>query len=199
MGNIGKNAATPSGAGKNPPPVGNHYRELLTQTLIRQTVLYFLPLLLLAVFFHLQYRRIIRESDRAHLEVIAEHQANTLDLFLRERLVNLANVIDDPEFRLTEAGGGEFLEDTLGKLKQTSKAFNDLGTVNGKGDLTHYHGPVKFTDAVNYRQEPWFRQLISSDKQAVITDIYLGFRNEPHFTIAVKRELEDRATILRSA
>ena len=75
-----------------------HYRELFRHTLTRQILLYFMPLLLLALFFHVQYRRLLRDSARAHLAVIAEHQATTFDLFLRERLVNLANVIDDPLF-----------------------------------------------------------------------------------------------------
>ena len=73
----------------------SHYRELLRQTLGRQLVLYFLPLLALAAYFNLQYWRFTDDSRRSHLSVMAEQQANTLDLFLRERLVNLSNLIDD--------------------------------------------------------------------------------------------------------
>ena len=36
-----------------------HYRELFRHTLTRQILLYFMPLLLLAVFFHVQYRRLL--------------------------------------------------------------------------------------------------------------------------------------------
>ena len=78
---------------------GAHVRELFWNILGRLILLYFAPILLLAVFFHIQYRDLLRDSLRAHLEVIAEHQANTFDLFLRERLVNLGNIIDDPRFR----------------------------------------------------------------------------------------------------
>ena len=78
---------------------GGHSRELFWHTLGRLVLLYFVPLILLAIFFHLQYRNLLRDGQRAHLEVIAEHQANTFDLFLRERLVNLDNIIDDPLLR----------------------------------------------------------------------------------------------------
>ncbi|MEW6742087.1 MAG: hypothetical protein AB1486_04950 [Planctomycetota bacterium] len=81
----------------------SHYRELLWHTLTRLIVLYFLPLLLLAIFFNLQYRQLFEASRRAHLAVLAEQQANTFDLFLYERLVNLANPIDDPQFIARQA------------------------------------------------------------------------------------------------
>ncbi|MHC5036779.1 MAG: sensor histidine kinase [Planctomycetota bacterium] len=192
-------ADEPTSPAKGGPDPGwhSHYRELFRQTLSRQVVLYFLPLVLLAVFFHLEYGRIIRESDRAHLEIIAEHQANTLDLFLRERLVNLANVIDDPAFR--ESGGGSsYLRSALEKLRLTSQAFGDLATVGARGELIHSHGPDTIPGPVNYENESWFRKLIATEQKAVITDIYLGFRNRPHFTIAVKRSWEGKVLILRS-
>lgn len=161
-------------------------------------MLYFLPLLLLAVFFHLQYRQILIESERARLEVIAEHQAHTLDLFLRERLVNLANVIDDPLFHQSLSTDTP-LPTALAKLRHASSAFVDLGLVDGEGTLTHYHGPVDFPPSVSYQKESWFLDLLGSTRQAIITDIYLGFRNDPHFTIAVKRTTERGVLILRAA
>ncbi|MBI4878072.1 MAG: histidine kinase [Planctomycetes bacterium] len=161
-------------------------------------LLYFLPLLLLGIFFHIQYHRIAAESARAHLQVIAEHQAITLNLFLRERLVNLDNVIDDPAFR-DLSGRTSFLERALADLRLTSDAFVDLGVVGGDGLLLDYQGPVHFPGAVNYRDESWFKDLLGAGRKSVITDIYLGVRNNPHFTIAVKRERDGEVSVLRSA
>ncbi|MCJ7629630.1 MAG: hypothetical protein MUO50_14740, partial [Longimicrobiales bacterium] len=124
--------------GTTSEPAGNHRhdhsRELFWRTLARLVLLYVVPLLLLAVFFHVQYRNLVRNSHRAHLEVVAEHQANTFDLFLRERLVNLGNIIDDPRFR--SANLDRELPGLLRDLQLTSAAFIDLGVVNGEGDLT---------------------------------------------------------------
>src|SRR4030042_3481115 len=96
--------ATPGRAG---PGRGGPSRELFWHSLGRLALLYFVPLILLAIFFNLQYRNLLRDSRRVHLQVIAEQQANTFDLFLRERLVNLDNIIDDPRFG--EGGGKERL------------------------------------------------------------------------------------------
>ncbi|MFC1611027.1 ATP-binding protein [Myxococcota bacterium] len=173
-----------------------HYRELLRHTIARLVLLYFLPLLLLAIFFNLEYRRLDSRSRRAHLEVTAEYQASTLDLFLRERLINLANLINDPLF---QAGASpSHLRAALDSLQQTSEAFVDLGVIDGQGNLVSYHGPVSFPGAVSYRNEAWFRQLVASDTAWIITDIYLGFREKNHFTIAVKRHQNGTLQILRS-
>ncbi len=174
-----------------------HIRELFWTTLGRLTLLYFVPLLLLAVFFHTQYRHLLRDGVRAHLEVIAEHQATTFDLFLRERLVNLGNVIDDPRFATQEWEAA--LPGFLRRLQQTSDAFVDLGVVSDRGDLVSYVGPVEYPEGVNYRQEDWFEKLLAPNRSSVITEIYLGFRGRPHFTIAVRRGEGEALRILRAA
>ncbi len=174
-----------------------HSRELFWRTLARLVLLYVVPLILLATFFHLQYRNLVRNSLRARLEVVAEHQANTFDLFLRERLVNLGNIIDDPRFR--SASLDRELPGLLRDLQQTSDAFIDLGVVSHEGDLTLYAGPVSYSAPVNYRNETWFQELLLPDRTSVITEIYPGFRNQPHFTIAVRRGEGGDARVLRAA
>jgi len=186
--------SAPDGDG---PSRFDHSRELFWKTLGRLILLYFVPLLLLAAFFHVQYRRLVRDGLRGHLEVIAEHQANTFDLFLRERLVNLGNLIDDPRFRNLDLD--RQLPDLLRGLQLASPAFVDLGVVDGNGLLTHYAGPVAFSDSVDYGREDWFRKLMEPDRPSVITEIYLGFRGQPHFTIAVRRGEGRDLRILRSA
>jgi len=186
-----------TGSGPSEPPGLDHFRELFWKTLGRLILLYFVPLLLLAVFFHLQYRNLVRSNLRAHLEVIAEHQANTFDLFLRERLVNLRNLIDDPRFGSLDLD--RELPGLLRGLQLASPAFLDLGVVGGDGLLTHYDGPVAYSGSVDYRNESWFKELMTRGRSSVITEIYLGFRGQPHFTIAVRRGEGKGLRILRSA
>jgi two-component system NtrC family sensor kinase len=185
---------TPPQTSRPTRPVDGHVRELFWHTLGRLLLLYFVPLLLLAVFFQLQYRHVRRDSLRAHLEALAEHQARTFDLFLRERLVNLDNINRDPRF-----GSGAGLDDFLAELQRASDAFVDLGVVAGDGTLAAYAGPVRYAGPVDYADEPWFQELCASPAESVITEIYLGFRDKPHFTIAVRRGEGDDARILRAA
>lgn len=172
-------------------------RRLFWTTLCRLGLLYFLPLLLLGVFFYFEYGQLLRDSHRAHLEVVAEQQAATFDLFLRERLVNLDNVVDDAAF--DPQGGEDQLRRFLASMQQTSDAFVDLGVVSADGDLIAYVGPVQYPPGVNYADAGWFRELMDGRRRSVITEIYLGVRGRPHFTIAVRRGTGPDAVIVRSA
>lgn len=172
-----------------------HPRTLFWSTLRRLVLIYFVPVLLLAAFFQWQYRNLIRSSERAHLEVIAEQQATTFDLFLRERLVNLANILRDPSFART--GLEAELPGILETLQAASSAFVDLGLVNREGLMRHYSGPVQFDGVVDYSNEGWFQSLRDGDRASILTEIYRGVRDQPHFTIAVRDETGER--ILRAA
>lgn len=183
-----------------PAPVGEsgHAREVFRHTLTRLILLYFTPLLLLAVFFHFQYLRLLRDGARERLAAIAERQAATFDLFLRERLVNLANIIDDPAFASRALDVG-YLGDCLAALRRTNDAFTDLGVVSASGKLEAYVGPVAFPAAVTYRYEGWFHQLLTGNDRSIVSELYGGFRGRPHFTIAVKRQDGRAVRVLRSS
>jgi two-component system NtrC family sensor kinase len=172
------------------------YDHLLRSTLFRLLLMYFVPLLLLVGFFHFQHRHLIRETRIAHLQSIAEHQAYTLDLFLRERIVNLENIVDDPRLNVPPTSAD--LQDRLDDLRKTSDTFVDLGWFNAAGDLISYAGPYPDLETRNYGEEAWFLALRGSPDRLVITDVYLGFRETPHFTIAVHRILDGRYVALRA-
>ena len=166
--------------GRPPAPHG----ELLLPTLGRLLLLYFAPLLLLAVFFNVQYRRLAEESRQLHQKAVAEYLASTLDLFLDERRGNLVNLIDDPAF--PDQPDTAFLEERLTALRQVSPAFVDLGVFDAEGTLLAYAGPHPGLRSRSYAHEEWFTTLRDGPNRYVVTDIYPGFRDRPHFTIAVR-------------
>ena len=174
------------------------FKQLFRHTFWRLILVYFAPLLLLAVFFNLQHASVVEHAGREHLRVIAEHQANTMDLFLRERLVNLTNVLGDSVLSAPPPSG-EDLDDVLSRLQQASGAFVDVGLVDERGRLVAYAGPVDYPDVVSYESEAWFELLRREGRDWVMTDIYLGLRQEPHFTIAVKRRISGAWVVLRAA
>jgi len=174
-----------------------HYREFRRRNLIRLLSTYLAPLMLVIVFFLFQYRSIVRESHHLHLKAITESQANTLDLFLTERVVNLSNLIDDP--RLKRSPSSEDLDLYLEKLKRNSGAFVDIGYFDSSGLQTAYAGPYPSLERRNYGSEAWFVGLKDRKDNFIITDIYLGFRQQPHFTIAAGRLREGQYIVMRAA
>jgi len=169
----------------------------LAQALLRQALLFFVPLLLLAVFFHVQYGRLATESQRRHLTSVAEHQARMLELFIEERWINLAALAEQQGSPLLDPSPDR-LEAALASLERRSRAFVDLAVVGADGRLRAYAGPERWDDTVCYAGEEWLKRLLGGDADQVVTDIYLGRRGKPHFTLGVRRRVDGEARVLRS-
>ena len=173
-----------------------HYRDIKRKHLIRLFLTYLAPLILLAIYFLIQYGALDTESRRSHLRAIAENQANTLDLFLTERIVNLSNLVDDPRTRRPPTS--DVMQTYLERLTRSSAAFVDIGYFDSSGVQAAYFGPYTSLEKRNYSSESWYTSLKQADDDFIITDIYLGFRRKPHFTIAVSRIINDQFVVWRA-
>ncbi len=177
-------------------PDEKHFRELRRRNLVRLSFTYIGPLILLTIYFYFQYANIIAEGRSQHLKAIAENQANTLDLFISERLVNITNLIDDPKFEAppSRTAMAQYLE----RLRRISEAFVDIGYFDPEGIQVSYAGPHPSLERQNYSSEKWYIALKNNPENYVISDIYLGFRGKPHFTIAVSRLIDNQYVVLRA-
>jgi len=185
---------------KTAPPVrtspARHGREFLRRTVFRLFLTYLFPLIVLTVYFHIQWSKLVRESWCKHLQSLAEYQANTLDLFFRERVVNLSNLINDPKLEPPPTPG--VMQRYLDELKRNSDAFVDVGFFDSSGIQAAYAGPFKSLERQDYSHEKWFVSLQDEKDRYIITDIYLGFRQKPHFTIGVSRVIGGQYVVMRA-
>ena len=173
-----------------------YYRDLKRRQIARLFVSYIAPIILLSVFFYLNYDSLAKQSRSVHMSAVAENRANTLDLYLNERLVNLSNLIDDP--RLPSPPTSKEIAVLLNKLKTNSETFVDLGYFDSLGVQVAYAGPYPALEKRSYRSEKWYQNLRTDSTDYVITDIYLGFREIPHFTIGVSRTIDGKFVALRA-
>jgi len=172
------------------------HAENLNRTIIRLVLTYLAPFILLSLYFYFQSYRLIQDSRRTHMIQIAEHQSNIFDLFLRERVVNLKNIIQ--EINLDSPINSERIEEYLIELKKRSDTFVDLGFFDSTGVQIAYSGPYPALENRNYNSEPWYINLRQNSDSFIITDIYLGFREHPHFTIGVYRVIKGNYVVLRA-
>jgi two-component system NtrC family sensor kinase len=175
---------------------GHAYFDQLRRKLRWQLlIVYVTPLLLLTAYFHFEYNATMREGVYNHLKSVAEHQRNTVDLFLRERVANLKGAFR-PDW-LTDPPAAETLQKDLQVLQEESKSFVDLGFFRPDGTLVAYTGPHTYLVGKDYSQEAWFQQLTQQKREYFISDVYLGFRDKPHFIVAVRRSEAGRHWALR--
>ncbi|MFC1585252.1 ATP-binding protein [Fibrobacterota bacterium] len=173
-----------------------HYRVLYRKQIIWLTFAYLVPFVLFFTYFQIQYASLLKERTLTHLKSIAENQAKTLDLFLRERVGNLVNLIDGPYIKAPPSP--ENMRELLMGLKRDSETFIDIGFFSPEGLQSVYAGPEPSLEKKDYGGERWYRDLKSQEKRFIITDIYSGFRNKPHFTIGVKKQDGKGLSILRA-
>jgi len=173
-----------------------HYRDLYKKHLFRLLFTYLIPFVLFILYFQFQYSSMLAKSSSLHMKSIAENQAKTLDLFLRERVVNLMNLINDPKVLVSPSP--EMMQKDLQRLRRESPAFIDLGFFDFKGIQVEYAGPIPTLEKKNYSREKWYIDLKEQKERYIITDIYLGFRKKPHFTIGVKRVIGKKYIVMRA-
>lgn len=178
------------------PYTEEYYREWRRRQIARMSVTYVAPLVLLILYFQYRYAGIEMEGRRMQLAAVAEQQASALDLYLTERRLNLVDLMDRPGFSVPPAP--ETMEEYLAGLRQASDAFVDLGFFEAAGVQAAYAGPHASLMAKDYSGEDWYRRLAGGNARFVITDIYPGFRLQPHCTIAVGRFLGGELFILRA-
>jgi len=195
-------SSAPKPADGLPPAGGRHhghaYFEQLRRKLRWQLLLvYIVPLLILSAYFHFEYNATLRQGVGNHLKSVAENQRNTVDLFLKERVADLRGAFRRKGLTFPPAAG--LMNTALEELQRGSGTFVDLGMFDPAGTLVSYAGPYPSLTGKDYSGESWFRKLDDRKRDFFISDVYMGFRNKPHFIVAVRRAIEGRDWVLRAS
>lgn len=177
--------------------IREHFKHLQTRLIVGLLVGFLLPNLLLSVYFHFQFTHSLKKSALLNLETVVESQKNTVDLYLQERIVNLFNVMHSKDF--TPRPTQDEMDRYLFSLKRFNDGFVDVGLLDAGGRQISYAGPYPALLGVDYSGEAWYKDLIGGKKDYLITDIYLGLRKTPHFTIVVRQLFKEQSYVLKAS
>ncbi|MCX8037553.1 MAG: ATP-binding protein [Candidatus Sumerlaeia bacterium] len=172
-----------------------YFRRLRFQRKATLLLAVLAPLAVLSLYFHIQFTYTLKTSAKVHLAALAESQRNTIDQYLKERVANIMDLLED--FEDAKAATATMTV-CLQRLRRICDSFVDVGLLNAEGIQTSYAGPFPDLQGRDYSREAWFRSLVEGDSEYHISDIYLGFRNKPHFTVAAKRLKESRLLVARA-
>jgi two-component system NtrC family sensor kinase len=184
------------GSQNHHPDTKAYFRQLKWRFRIGLLIAFMVPLVALSVYFHFQFNVTLKQTAKLNLIAISESQKNTVDLFLQERVVNIFSLFHSKEFSLTPSR--RTMDSYLQNLRRVSDAFIDVGFLDDRGIQIGYAGPFPYLQNKEYINENWFLALVEQDRNHFISDIYLGFRNKPHFTIAVKQIIDGKLYLMRS-
>ncbi|GAB4346461.1 MAG: PAS domain-containing sensor histidine kinase [Candidatus Abyssubacteria bacterium] len=125
----------------------------------------------------------LRSQVETNLVRTADAHRSMIEGFLRERCFDLRYVAASNTFE--ELSREQRLAKVFEQLQQRSRAFFDLGLFDEKGTHVMYIGPYEL-QGKDYAQALWFQQARQSE--VFVSDLFMGYRNDPHFVIAVRQD-----------
>lgn len=133
------------------------------------------------------------KSTQASLERILTDHRKMIESFLLERKSDLELITRAYTFEDIMAEGA--IGTICHSLQKRSPAFVDLGLFDETGKHLKYSGSFALAGK-SYTQEPWFQNTML--RGFYISDIFLGYRNIPHFVVAVRRTENNQNWVLRA-
>ncbi len=153
----------------------------------------FIPFfLVLGVSFYYFTTALERNTTSSLKRIVTDHR-NMIESFLSERKADLEFLARTHTYE--EINSEQGIHFIFENLKKRSGAFIDLGLFDASGFHVRYSGEYEL-QGKRYAEEFWFKQVMQDG--TFISDVFLGYRNVPHFVIAVKQGTGDNAWILRA-
>jgi len=152
-------------------------RVVLFSTIMALTVV---PLVMTAGLSYYNYNDLLIKEERDQLESRLTGSIRAISAMM-ENLKTIILFIAE-EDRYSELTAGVNLEKLFVRLKQHYAFFADIGVIDSSGIQQSYYGPYDL-EGTDYSNEQWFKEVLA--KGIHISRVYLGYRQVPHFTIAV--------------
>ena len=135
----------------------------------------------------------LENNTIASIGRIVQDHRQMIESFLMERKADLDFIFDAYTFE--DLNRSDKLQRTFENLQKQSHAFVDLGIFDENGLHVAYHGPYQLSGKV-YDQAPWFKAVLKN--KFYISNVFLGYRQVPHFVIAVARGNQGRQWVIRA-
>ena len=169
------------------------YRRLFGKFVFYTVICSVIPLLIVGWGLYWNYTRISNRKMVESFKAQIENHQKTIQLFLDERKSELQLI--SGAHTLDELTAGGKLQQIFDLINKDYWSFTDLGVIDEKGNHLSYIGPYDLLEK-NYAETFWFKEVL--EKGLYISDMFMGFREEPHFIIALARREKGRNWILRA-
>ena len=153
-----------------------------------------LPLALMGVGAWVVFGRLLEGKAVELQRRVVQSHAESIEVHLATQRELLRLVADHHSRR--QLSDEATLRELLSALNRASgSSFVDLGVIGPEGEHLAYVGPYDLASR-NYRDAEWFRQVVASG--VFISDVFLGFRQVPHFVIAIRESDDEGPWVLRA-
>ena len=176
---------------------GNHKEQnhpLKRSILTNMIIIPFIPFLLAVGVSFYYFATTLEDNSTSSLKRIVEDHCDMIDSFLMERKSDLELITNTYTF--DEIMETVSIDRIFKNLKKRSGAFVDLGLFDSQGIHRRYSGKFQLLKGKEYKNEVWFKKVMQTGYY--ISDVFSGYRNVPHFVIAVRQEMNGDSWVLRA-
>ncbi len=171
----------------------NPYAGLKKVILASMILVPLIPFALILGIGNYYFTGSLESNTIASIQRIVQDHRQMIESFLMERKADLDFILNTYTFE--DLSRPDKLQRTFENLQKESHAFVDLGIFDENGLHVAYHGPYQLSGKV-YDQAPWFKAVVKNG--FYISNVFLGYRQVPHFVIAVARMNQGRQWVIRS-
>ena len=165
-----------------------NYRRIWLLSFVLTALFAIIPVIFFAVLDYNLTRRSLENDAEARASRLASNTWRSLSFFLDERKNALSYVVQSNS--LAQLEDTQQLKKTLTFLHQSFGGFTDIGIIDATGVQTAYAGPHELAGK-NYKDQQWFKDTM--DHGISVSDVFLGFRNVPHMSIALRHMASDHS------
>jgi signal transduction histidine kinase len=153
------------------------------------------PLVIMTFVNSYQHRHELAAEMRSTVARLTSNSKRFMGGFLQERRAALTYVTARESYE--DLCDPAKLRQVFVKINGSFGAFVDLGIIDADGNQRSYVGRYGL-EGKNYKEQEWFQE--ASVRGTYVSDVFLGYRNVPHFVIAVRAEDTSRESfyILRA-
>ncbi len=172
------------------------YKRLFKNTVLLTAIVSITPLIIMTVINYYQYQKAYKTDIIYPITRQTTNIKQALESFIDQRVSALKLIANEKNY--TDLTDQQKITQTFRHIKESCSGFIDFSVIDSKGNQVAYAGPYNLLGK-NYAEQPWFNETLI--KGTYVSEVFLGFRKIPHFTISVLHEREDmnfyilRATI----
>jgi two-component system, NtrC family, sensor kinase len=171
-----------------------NYRRIWKLTVLCVSLVAIIPLIILALMDYNLSRKAIQAESLYPITRLVSNTGLSISSFLQERMSVLNFIIRNNSFRILQ--NQEYLDGLLHDVNAAFGGFVDLGVIDSSGTQLAYSGPFDFRGK-DYSDQDWFSHVM--EQEFYISDVFKGFRDAPHFVMAVKMTMGgDSVFVLRA-
>lgn len=152
-------------------------RMIITTMMILTT----LPLAIMIMINHFQYRSHLRNELISPIITMANKTKHSFELLLEARLSTVRFIAT--AYTYEELKNAHNIKRILSFLKNEFGGFVDLGLISSDGILESYAGPYPLLGK-NYAEQTSFQEALIKGKY--VSNVFLGHRKFPHIVVAVQ-------------